>query len=315
MAKARDLSGMRFGRLTVIGPTEERKNRFVVWECRCDCGNSTRVVGSYLTNGRTKSCGCLRKETHTAQQVDLSGKRFGRLVAIRPTEHRKNSSVVWECRCDCGNTAFVRSQSLQRGATQSCGCIHIESKTVDLRGRRFGRLVAIRPTEERKNKYVVWECQCDCGEIAYIRSNSLLRGGTKSCGCLREEMLEPKQHPDLVGQRFGRLVVLRDSGRNQNYQILWDCQCDCGKVKTVNGYSLIRGATQSCGCIRREKTASLNEKDITGMRFGKLVAIRQIPERQKENIKWECQCDCGKIVTVFRTNLTSGNTKSCGQCV
>lgn len=310
MAKVKDLTGQRFGRLTVMGPTEMRKNRFMVWECKCDCGNTAYVVGAYLTNGRTKSCGCLREDNHVARLLDLTGQRFGRLLAIRPTEERKNSSVVWECLCDCGNTVFVRSQSLQKGVTQSCGCLQSESKKMNLEGKRFGRLLAVRPTEERKNGYVVWECQCDCGETAYIRSNALLRGSTQSCGCLREGKSETRQ-PDLTGQRFGRLVVLQDSGKRQNFQILWDCQCDCGEIKTVNGYSLRRGATQSCGCLRSENTARINGKDLTGKRFGKLTALQKV-KTQNNHVIWECRCDCGKVVRVFRSNLTSGKTKSCG---
>lgn len=313
MAKVKDLSGQRFGRLEVIRPTDMRKNRFVVWECQCDCGNLVYVVGAQLSNGRTKSCGCLRKERHDAQQVDLMGKRFGRLLAVRPTEERKNSSVVWECLCDCGNKVFIRSQSLQKGVTQSCGCLQSELRKLDIEGQRFGRLVAIRPTEERKNKYVIWECQCDCGNIAYVRSNSLLRGQTKSCGCLRDAKDESLSTA-LVGQRFGRLVVLRDSGRRQNFQILWECQCDCGETKIINGYSLIRGATKSCGCLRREKIAQVNLKDLTGQRFGKLIALNRV-ESESQNTMWECRCDCGKVVQVLRSNLTSGNTKSCGRCI
>ena len=63
---------------------------------------------------------------------------------------------------------------------------------LDLTGRRFGRLVAIREADERKNGYVVWECKCDCGEISFVRSTKLRVGGTKSCGCLRKEVASKK---------------------------------------------------------------------------------------------------------------------------
>ena len=54
---------------------------------------------------------------------DLTGQRFGRLVAIRSTEKRRSSSVVWECICDCGNTAFISRDALNSGGTRSCGCL------------------------------------------------------------------------------------------------------------------------------------------------------------------------------------------------
>lgn len=58
----KDITGMRFGRLVVIEPTNERKKGAVLWVCKCDCGNETVVNGSNLRRGDTKSCGCLHKD-------------------------------------------------------------------------------------------------------------------------------------------------------------------------------------------------------------------------------------------------------------
>lgn len=57
-----DLTSKRFGNLVAIEPLKERKNKKVVWKCKCDCGNYTKVISTYLTNGDTKSCGCIKKE-------------------------------------------------------------------------------------------------------------------------------------------------------------------------------------------------------------------------------------------------------------
>lgn len=50
--------GQRYGRLTVVAKTDRRVSNRVVWECRCDCGNTTYVTSNHLANGNTKSCGC-----------------------------------------------------------------------------------------------------------------------------------------------------------------------------------------------------------------------------------------------------------------
>ena len=60
-------------------------------------------------------------------------------------------------------------------------------KYKDLTGKKFGRLIAIRPTEKRQYHSMVWECQCECGKITYVRMTSLVQGRTKSCGCLYNE--------------------------------------------------------------------------------------------------------------------------------
>lgn len=58
-----DLTGQKFGRLTVIRLLKERQYNKKVYKCKCDCGKYTNVIGSSLTSGKTKSCGCLLKES------------------------------------------------------------------------------------------------------------------------------------------------------------------------------------------------------------------------------------------------------------
>lgn len=61
-----DLTGNRYGRLTVVRKAEKAEvygyNGRVMWLCKCDCGEETIVYGCSLTSGRTKSCGCLHSE-------------------------------------------------------------------------------------------------------------------------------------------------------------------------------------------------------------------------------------------------------------
>ena len=57
---------------------------------------------------------------------DLTGQHFGRLTAIEPTNKRSGSSVVWLCKCDCGNEKGISSNDLRRGSTKSCGCLQKE---------------------------------------------------------------------------------------------------------------------------------------------------------------------------------------------
>lgn len=60
---------------------------------------------------------------------------------------------------------------------------------------------------------------------------------------------------DLTGQRFGRWTVIRKTEQRQFKSIMWECQCDCGTVRLVNGANLRRGLTFSCGCHNSEKAA------------------------------------------------------------
>lgn len=120
MPNRKDLTGQKFGRLTVLRFHRVDKSGRGTWLCQCDCGKTTIVLASKLTTGNTKSCGCAKKGVN---RVDLSGSRFGRLTALYPTDKRLGNSVVWHCQCDCGNEADVASINLRNGSTRSCGCI------------------------------------------------------------------------------------------------------------------------------------------------------------------------------------------------
>lgn len=72
------------------------------------------------------------------------------------------------------------------------------SRGKDITGQRFGRLVALEPTEKRSGDSVVWKCQCDCGNISLHSANGLKRGNIKSCGCSRKENLSLQQNLGYV---------------------------------------------------------------------------------------------------------------------
>lgn len=57
----------------------------------------------------------------------------------------------------------------------------------------------------------------------------------------------------LIGSRFGRLRVIAFAGLNHKKSSMWECLCDCGVTAICKGGFLKRGATKSCGCIRRER--------------------------------------------------------------
>lgn len=119
---AEDLSGKRFGQLTVLEQAESRAGR-TRWKCRCDCGKETIVTARNLKTGRTRSCGC-RKYIRNGQHEDLAGRRFGRLTVLYTTgEKNEKSSLLWHCRCDCGTELDVSEGGLLYGNCKSCGCL------------------------------------------------------------------------------------------------------------------------------------------------------------------------------------------------
>lgn len=123
-----------------------------------------------------------------ARAIDRTGWRYGRLVCIEPTEERKSGSIIWRCRCDCGNEKLISARILENGTVKSCGCLRKEkmaSRATDHRGKRYGKLVAIEPIRDRQGGGVLWRCQCDCGKECFVRASYLKSGAKTSCGtCL-----------------------------------------------------------------------------------------------------------------------------------
>lgn len=115
---------------------------------------------------------------------DLTGQTFGRLTVISRAPNQ-GRYVCWNCICDCGNQIIVRANSLSSGRTQSCGCLYKETrpKGQNLLGKRFGKLVVIEKTNLRRDRKIVWKCQCDCGGITLANTAELNSGLRVSCGC------------------------------------------------------------------------------------------------------------------------------------
>lgn len=114
----------------------------------------------------------------------------------------------------------------------------------DITGVRSGRLVAKKYVGKDKYNNALWLCQCDCGRETIAKGAAIRSGEKKSCGCLHRSF--------LVGQRFGRLVVVEETDRRQGRRIIYKCKCDCGNHVYVSSDSLKSGHTKSCGCLMRE---------------------------------------------------------------
>lgn len=115
----KDLTGMRFGRLVCIEPTEERgAGGGIIWRCRCDCGNECLAVSTQLTHGFKKSCGCWG---HPPLK-EFVGMQFGKLT-VTGYAGKRAGMHRWKCICDCGKETIVGQTLLQTGKTKSCGCI------------------------------------------------------------------------------------------------------------------------------------------------------------------------------------------------
>ena len=130
MGKFIDLTGQKINRWTVIERAENR-GKAVYWKCKCECGTIKDVKGSHLRDGSSQSCGCLQKEVAKdfLSQVgqnnfnDLTNKEFGFWTVIKDSGKRaSNGTIIWHCKCRCGEEKDLESRYLLKNISISCGC-------------------------------------------------------------------------------------------------------------------------------------------------------------------------------------------------
>ena len=121
----------------------------------------------------------------------------------------------------------------------------------NLSNRCFGKLSVIKIANPNRKINKLWECKCKCGKIVLVPQSNLTSGHTKSCGCYRYEY-GLTHHSDLIGQKFGRLLVVKRDNRK------WLCKCDCGNELLVSTSNLRRKNTTSCGCYWKERISGPN---------------------------------------------------------
>lgn len=228
MAKAIDLTGQKFGYLTVLERDFEIQKlhpneRQAWWRCKCEaCGKEKSLRASVIK--KAKSCGCISKGASLNTKLT--------------EEHKKKISEG------------IKNSETYKKAMKKQG----ERKRENLVGQRFSRLIVLEYAEEEKQVYYngkhksTWKCKCDCGNIHYATSENLKRGDTPSCGCITKENQRAKLK-DLTGQKFGHLTVLKWLGTINGNSKYW-VKCDCGKEYEIYASNLIQGNTTSCGCVK-----------------------------------------------------------------
>lgn len=129
---------------------------------------------------------------------------------------------------------------------------------MNLTHQLFGHLRVLRPGRPRGRRQY-WVCRCEalyhgkiCGVIKEVRGDALrAKNGTRSCGCLQREAVRARGHHHVRGERFSRLVIIRQAGSIPKRGRVYLCLCDCGKKVKVEGRFLRDGLVMSCGCLYR----------------------------------------------------------------
>ena len=140
---------------------------------------------------------------------------------------------------------------------------------INLLNQKIEKLLVIEETNKRKNKSIVWKCQCDCGNIEEFSTKELRSDGIiqcHQCGNSRKPQINLTEN--IIGKKYNHLTVLEKSEKRIGGKIGYKCQCDCEKktILYVSKTDLENNHTTSCGCARRKYTIGdiISNKQIIG---------------------------------------------------
>ena len=188
-SKPKNLTGQRFRKLVVLEMTYEQGKRGVRAKCHCDCGKDVIILASNLKSGNTSTCGCgaSRKTDYAEKKLQRIQRQTSTRISNRKRRDENNGSIV---------------------------------------GLRFGRLVVQDSAgRDLRGKDRLYRCICDCGSTCIVRSSSLMRGDTTSCGCKAKEVAKQMRYkngdssPDSPYRRlYGIWACMKERCRNRNYR-------------------------------------------------------------------------------------------------
>lgn len=193
----------------------------------------------------------------------------------------------------------------------------------EILGKKLGKITVIKQLDSiidsDKRKRELFECRCECGNILNIRGD-LLKYQKRDFCC--KECLFKKQKElnveNLLGLRFGDLIVIKEGEKTSDNRVSWVCKCDCGNTITVRASSLKSEKKNRCTDCSNKIKSKNHLIDISNNVFGFLRVLSLNKIEKKNGAFWNVICDkeiggCGNSIVVSRVALNSGQI-SCG-CV
>lgn len=283
-----DLTGEKFGRLTVCEIVGKASDDSYIWNVYCDC-NPERIFpvnGGDLRRKRKTNCGCWH-----GNRINLMGEIFENLQVIDFQYDAEIEEFFWICLCNCGESTTAKTQDLTSGSKKSCGCL----KSPNLVGKKYGKLTVIKKLDKKRNGYFLWEVLCDCGNLDEATTGHLTSEGKQSCGCINHAI------EDISGIKKNMLTAIKLADfRSPNGNLLWEFLCECGNIKYTTKDKFMSGHTKSCGCLKDFRLDKHhNWKD--GVSSVNKYLRRNINEWKQESLKatnYKCfiSGDQGKLI-------------------
>lgn len=301
--------GRKVGYLTIESVEYVDHRPIALCECKCGKQVTIGIDALYRKSKNFKSCGCYIRSKYEVLAREKYGSKIesNGYVLLGATDKSRNRKRIYSFKCKTCNQVF--DQTIDYILKSKGSCPFCSSRSMDLSGKYFGRLVVlhqtINPYNKQKNRY--WLCKCECGNQIVVSTTNLLSGKTHQC----PQCSIAQNRKDIVGFRFGKLIVTDVEYTNENgeYKTICHCICDCGNKTNVLRSSLVSGRTISCGCaIHDKKFINRSGETINGIEF---ISVNK--RGNDGGYLWNCRCPyCGHIFVAYPQHIKSHTVNSCG---
>lgn len=153
---------------------------------------------------------------------NITGERFNRLTAIKPTNKRSTGHVIWECECDCGSTKLVSGHHLLNGGIKSCGCL-LEERKRPYGEASFNSLIIgyIRSAEKRNYSF----------EITESEFRNMTKQNCFYCGCEPHKEFKASGSNKFNGNYVYNGVDRKDNSKGYTRDNCVPCCWECNNMK------------------------------------------------------------------------------------
>jgi hypothetical protein len=137
-------------------------------------------------------------------------------------------------------------------------------KLIDIGGNQYGKLFVVRQTKSNnKSHSTAWLCSCVCGKNKIVSKTNLLIGKTIDCGCGTRRRRGIQNTIDLIGLKFGSLIVVsRSADYSRHGRALWVCKCICGDTVEYDSHQLRINGIGDCGCSTFKRKLNKQQFDF-----------------------------------------------------
>lgn len=212
-----NLLNQQIGNLLVIEETNKRKNKSIVWKCKCVCGNIEEFSTKELRSDgivQCHQCGSKRNPQNQLKE-NIIGKKFNHLTVVEKTDRRSGGKIVYKCICDCEKKTevFTTRTDLQNNHTTSCGCSKRKYSIGDIINNR--EIIEYVGSKYNDGHYY-YKCKCLlCGTEYETLGQSLEK--SISCGCQKSigeyniiQLLQQNDIPFIKEYKFPNSLLRFD---------------------------------------------------------------------------------------------------------